>query len=71
MRTNDRIKEERGGVVVRERVKPIEIEESEALPGDDDKLVEVHALAEAEEEEAEEDGLIDEDLDPFGDKWEQ
>ncbi len=50
--------------------RPIEIEETEVLI-ETEKPVDETVVEDGEVEEADEAGLNEEDLDPFGDKWEQ
>ncbi len=50
--------------------KPIEIEEIEILV-ETEKAPDEAVLEDGEAEETDEAGLVEEDLDPFGDKWEQ
>ena len=53
--------------------KPVEIDAADILPEVDEKIVdEENPLLVGEEEESDEEvSLDDEDLNPFGDKWEQ
>lgn len=54
----------------REIIKPIEIDDGDPLADPEIKIPDEGA-AEEEDLEAEEAGLNEEDLDPFGDKWEE
>ncbi|MFA6458877.1 MAG: hypothetical protein WCV79_00545 [Candidatus Paceibacterota bacterium] len=51
--------------------KPIEIEETDIIIAEVEKPVDDVVTEDGEVEEVEEAGLNEEDLDPFGDKWEQ
>ena len=53
--------------------KPVEIDAADILPEVEEKVIEEEnpLIALEEEEDAEAGGIDDEDLNPFGDKWEE
>ena len=51
-------------------IKPIELEETEVVVETEEKIA-ADPLIEETEADEEDAGLNEEDLDPFGDKWEQ
>ncbi len=59
------------GLVPSKIKKPVELDEPEAVASIDEKIEDDPLIAATEEEEVEEVSLDGEDLNPFGDRWEE